>query len=100
MPKSDVTLQDFVDNAEDYGDIAPVLNVGGHPLEPARTAMNDAVTDFFADYPYKFNSMNLPFFYTSSYQQDYVLVNHDGSSVTNLAWLQQGIAVQINSTAL
>jgi hypothetical protein len=100
MPKSDVTLQDFVDNAEDYGDIAPVLNVGGHSLEPARTAMNDAMTDFFADYPYKFNEFNLPFFYTNSYQQDYVSLNADGSSVTNLAWLQQGIAVQINSTAL
>jgi hypothetical protein len=100
MPQSAVTLQNFVDNAEDFGDLAPVLNVGGHSLEPALTAMNDAMNRFFADYPYKFNQINLPFFYTNSWQQDYVLINPNGSSVTNLSWLQQGIAVQINSTAL
>src|SRR5258708_4660492 len=100
MPSSSVKLQDFVDNAKAFGDISPILNVGGYSLEPARTAMNDAMTDFLADYPYKFNEFNLPFFYTNSYQQDYSLVNPDGSSVANLAWLQQGIAVNINSTAL
>jgi hypothetical protein len=100
MPKSAVTLQVFVDNAQSYGDIKPVLTVGGFSLEPACSAMNDAMNGFLADYPYKFNQFNLPFFYTNSWQQDYVLVNPDGSSVTNLAWLQQGIAVQINSTAL
>jgi hypothetical protein len=100
MPKSAVTLQNFVDNAESFGDIKPVLTVGGFSLEPACSAMNDAMSDFLADYPYKFNQFNLPFIYTNSWQQDYVLLNPDGSSVTNLAWLQQGIAVQINSTAL
>jgi hypothetical protein len=100
MPQSEVTLQDFVDNAESFGDLAPVLNVGGHSLEPARTAMNDAMNRFFADYPYKFNEFELPFFYSNSWQQDYALIDEDGNSVTNLAWLQQGIAVQINSTAL
>lgn len=74
MPQSNITLQDFVDNAKAFGDIKAVLEVGGYSLEPAATAMNDAMTGFLADYPYKFNEINLPFFYTNSYQQDYALV--------------------------
>src|ERR1700737_3833809 len=100
MPASNVTLQAFVNNAKSFGDLKPVLTNSGWEADPACSAMNDAMTGFFADYPYKFSEFLLPFFYSNSYQQDYVLVNPNGSSVTNLAFLQTGIAVNINSTAL
>jgi len=95
MPKSATTLQNFVDNAMDFGDIEPVLTAGGHSMEPARTAMNDAMNGLLADYPYKFNEFNLPAFYTNSWQQDYAI-----PGLTTLSWLQKGICVNINSTAL
>jgi len=90
-----VTLQQFVDNAQAFGDIAPVLNVGGYSLEPARTAMNDAMNGFLADYPYKFNNFDLPPFYTNSWQQDYAI-----PGLTTLAWLTRGVCININSSAI
>ena len=92
---STVTLQNFVDNAQAFGDLAPVLNVGGFSLEPARTAMNDAMNGFLADYPYKFNGFNLPPFYTNSWQQDYAI-----PGLTTLAWLTRGVCININSSAI
>jgi hypothetical protein len=87
------TLQNFVDNAQAFGDLRPVLNVGGFSLEPATTAMNDAMNGFLADYPYKFNGFNLPPFYTNSWQQDYAI-----PGLVTLAWLTRGVCVNINAT--
>jgi hypothetical protein len=100
VPKSAVTLQNFVDNAMAFGDLKPVLTASGYSLEPATTAMNDAMNGFLADYPYKFNTFDLPQFYTNSWQQDYALVNPNGTTLTNLSWLQRGICININSTAI
>jgi hypothetical protein len=95
VPKSTTTLQNFVDNAMSFGDIQPVLTASGFSMEPALTAMNDAMNGFFADYPYKFNEFNLPPFYTNSWQQDYAI-----PGLTTLSWLQRGTCFGINSTAL
>lgn len=92
---STVTLQNFVDNAQSFGDLNPVLNAGGYSLEPARTAMNDAMNGFLADYPYKFNGFNLPLFYTNSWQQDYAI-----PGLVTLAWLTRGVCDNISSTAI
>jgi hypothetical protein len=50
-------------------------------------------------FPWKWNEFNLPQFYTNSLQQDYAVVNPNGTSVTNLAWLERGIVIDINNTA-
>jgi len=92
---STATLQKFVQNAKAFGDIRPVLEVGGYSTEPATTAMNDAMNGFLADYPYKFNGFNLPPFYTNSWQQDYAIVG-----LTTLAWLTRGTCININSSAI
>jgi|SRR5208337_1985813 len=92
---STVSLQNVVDNALDFGDIKPVLTAGGHTTQPALAIANDVMNLMCSDFPYKWNEINLPQFYTNSYQQDYALINSDGSSVTNLAVLQRGIAVDI-----
>lgn len=92
---STVTLQKFVQVAKSMGEIRPVLEVGGFEGEPATTAMNDAMNDFLANYPYKFNGFNLPEFYTNSWQQDYAI-----PGLTTLAWLTRGVCIDINSSAI
>jgi hypothetical protein len=96
------TIQYFIDSAKSFGDIEPILNVGGWSPEPALTIANDVANAMLAEsFPYKWNAFNLPFFYTNSWQQDYALVYPDGiTSVTNLAWLQEGTAININSSSI
>ncbi len=58
-------------------------------------------------FPWKWNQFNLPLFYWNSWQQDYALIGEPGAeaedggpSVTNLAWLQEGMAVDINNPSM
>lgn len=98
---STYTLQNVVDRVMSFADIEPVLNVGGFSLEPALTIANDVMTAICATpFPHKWNSTGLPLFYTWSWQQDYALVNPDGSSVYDIEWLEEGTAININSTAI
>lgn len=98
--QSTVTLQALVDIAQAFGDLEPILNVGGQTLQPALTAANDTMNAIAAaSFPWKFFEMILPVFYTNSYQQDYTVVNADGSSLTGLSWLERGIVLDINNTS-
>ena len=100
MAVSTVTIQNIVDIANAFGDIEPVLNVGGSSAQPALTIANDVMTAICAaPFPHKWNELNLPYFYTNSLQQDYALVYPDGSSVTTLSWLERGIVININATS-
>ena len=92
---SSYTLQDEVDNANRFGELEPVLNVGGATSEPACTIATNCMNTFLADYPYKWNSFNLPVFYTNSWQQDYAL-----PGLTTLAYLTDSIVININSTSI
>lgn len=95
-----VTLQDEVDILQTMGDLEPILNVGGQTSLIALTAANNVMNAICGvAFPHKFNEMNVPLFYTNSLQQDYAAVNPDGSSLTNLAWLERGIVIDINNTA-
>jgi hypothetical protein len=83
-----------------FADIEPIFNVPGYTDQPALTIANDVITAICGvPFPHKWNETNLPVFYTSSYQQDYALVNPNGSSVTNVEWLERGIAFDINNGA-
>ena len=98
---STYTLQNVVDRVKGFGDIEPVLNVGGFSLEPAITIGSDVMTAICATpFPHKWNSVGLPLFYTWSWQQDYALVNPDGSSVYDVEWLEEGTAINISSNAV
>lgn len=95
-----VTLQDEVDIMQTMGDLEPVLNVGGQTSIIALTAANNVFSAICGvAFPHKWNEMNTPLFYTNSLQQDYAVVNPDGSSLKNLAWLERGIVIDINNTA-
>src|SRR5215468_3218279 len=69
---SNVTLQQIVDIAQSFGDINPVLNVGGNSSQPALAIATDVMNAIHAvNFPWKWNEYNLPPFYSNSFQQDY-----------------------------
>lgn len=97
---STITLQDEVDIMQTMGDLEPILNVGGMTSLVALTAANNVMSYLFGvPFPWKFNELNIPYFYLNSLQQDYASVDEYGRSLTNLAWLERGIVIDINNTA-
>lgn len=95
-----VTLQDIADFLQSFGDLEPILNVGGQTSKVMISAANIVMAAICGvPFPHKWNEFNTPQFYTNSLQQDYAVVNPDGSSLTNLGWLERGIVVDIQNTA-
>lgn len=91
---STITLQSVVDDAMRFGDLRPVLGVGGSSMEPALTIANDVIAELFSQrYNWKFNSFNVPTFQTISWQNDYAV-----PGITNLGWLENAVCIDINST--
>lgn len=109
MTQSTITLQKIVNIAQSFGDIEPVLNVAGDSSNPALIIATDVMNAICGvNFPHKWNEINLPPFYTNSWQQDYALVwgpqgsgspYVQGQSVTNVAWLERGIVLDINNTS-
>lgn len=98
---SNTTLQNIIDHVVTMAELEPIFNVGGYSIEPARTIATDVMAAICAvNFPHKWNQVELPQFYTFSYQQDYALVNPDGSSVYNVEWLNNGVAFDINNTTI
>lgn len=90
--QSTVTVQAINDSLINMGDIRPVLDVALGQAEPICSMCTDVMATICATgVPWGWNENNFPLFYTNSWQQDYA------STVTNLAWLQKGIAVDINN---
>jgi hypothetical protein len=95
-----ITLQQLVDVAQTFGDLEPILNVGGQAqttaLSCANTVMN-AITG--VNFPWKWNEFNIPPFYTNSFQQDYAATLpaglYSGITLTDVVSvsLSQGTAV-------
>jgi hypothetical protein len=104
MPYSAVstyTIQDEINKIRGFGEIEPVFNMPGWTNTIALTMANDVFTEICGvNFPHKWNETAAPQFYTNSWQQDYALINPNGTSVTNIEWLQRGVAFNINSTSL
>jgi hypothetical protein len=82
------------------GDIQPVLNVAGTSTELPLRVANDVMNAICSvNFPWKWNDILMPQFCTNSYQQDYAGIYPNGTSVTNLSWLERGIVIDINNTA-
>lgn len=84
-------------------DLAPVFQsqVAGFSQEPGLTIINETLAYMCGtNFPWKWNEIILPPFYTSSYQQDYAGINPNGSSIENLGWLQAGDVLDVNNTAV
>jgi hypothetical protein len=98
--QSTVTLQMVVDNVVIDPGLKPILTYGGFASNKALTIANDVMEAMMATtFPFKWSQFNLPLFYSNSWQQDYSLILPNGGSVTNLAWLTEGIAIQINNSS-
>lgn len=98
---SSFTVQNEVDKVLPFAELKPIFDIGGYSTEPALTIATDVMTAILAvNFPHKWNQVFLPQFYTNSFQQDYALVNLDGSSVTNVEWLERGVAFDINNSAI
>jgi hypothetical protein len=100
--QSTITLQQMLDKVLPLGDVNPVLaNVAGYQLEPYITICEDVYSDIVGTaFPHPWNQLKLPLFYSNSFQQDYILLNPNGTSVFNVEWLERGIVVEMTSTAL
>ncbi len=97
---STFNLQNMIDKVRGFALIEPVFNEGGWSTEPAVTIATDVMNEICSvNFPHKWNEINLPFFYTFSWQQDYALINPDGTSVYNVEWLERGVAVDINNNS-
>ena len=100
--QSVLTLQQMLDKVLPLGDVKPVLaDVSGYQLEPFITICTDVYSDIVGvPFPHPWNQIKLPQFYTNSFQQDYALVNPDGSSFFNVEWLESGIVVQMTPSTI
>lgn len=93
--QSTVTLQNIADILSTMVDVEPILSVGGYSNLTMLTIANDVMNEICAQpFPWKWNEIQLPYFYTNSWQQDHAL------PITNLASLQRGIIININSTSI
>jgi hypothetical protein len=100
--QSKITLQKILDKILPLGDVNPVLvNVSGYQLEPFITICTDVYNEIVGlPFPHKWNEVKLPYFYTNSWQQDYALINPNGTSVYNVEWLSRGIVVDMRCTSV
>jgi hypothetical protein len=99
--QSTVTLQTVVNTVKNMGDVQPTFNLVGSSVEFPLAVANDVMNAILSDnFPYKWNEIEMPLFVTNSFQQDYAGIFPDGSSVTNLSWLERGVVIDINNTAL
>jgi hypothetical protein len=80
---SSIPLQHIVDTAQTYGDIEPILNVGGQTQTAALSIANTVMNAICGvNFPWKWNEFNTLPIYTNSYQQDYAMVLPAGVSGT------------------
>ena len=90
--QSTITLQNVADDISSIVDIQPILAVGGYSNRTMLRIANDVMNAICGQsFPWKWNAINVPQFYTNSWQQDYAL------ALTNLASLQRGIVININN---
>jgi hypothetical protein len=98
---SNYTVRSVVDRVITRPELAPLMDDGGYEGEPALTVCTDVMNAICGvNFPHKWNEILLPQFYTSSWQQDYALINLDGTSVYGVEWLARGVAFDINNNSI
>ena len=99
MGNSSFQVQDLVDDARSYAELAPALPTGGYGDAPALSIVNDVVQDMVQGgqdgqpFNFKWNRMLDTPFYINSWQQDYFIPN-----LVNLGWLESCTAVNFSTT--
>lgn len=100
MGNSSVKIQDMVDDANGFPELAPALATGGYSDAVALSATNDTMTSMLMGGPtgvpfnWKWNRVTTGMsFFTNSYQQDYFIPN-----LVNVGWLESCTAVNFSTT--
>lgn len=99
MGQSTVQLQELVDDARSFGEIAPVLPTGGYSVGPALSIANDVKQNMISGGPdgqpfnWKWNRMLEQTFFLNSWQQDYFIPN-----LVALGWLESCTATNFSVT--
>jgi|SRR5579883_920884 len=91
------TGQNIIDSIRVMPDLSPIFQsqVAGFSLEPGLTILNETMAYMLgANFPWKFNEIEISPFYINSYQQDYATTN------TNIGYLTGGDILDVNNTAL
>lgn len=101
MSGSSYSIQNAIDDSMRFGDIKPVLQTAGSSMEPALTIANEVMGELCQrQYNWKWNSFLLAPFCTTSWQNDYAIPYPNGASLLNLGWLENGYAIDINSSQI
>jgi hypothetical protein len=96
MSNSTTQLQSIVDYVNSVGELSPVRPTGGISVNTALGIANDVMADLICRrFPWKWNRMKLPPFYTNSIQQDYAQIG-----LTTVGWLEHAYWTDINNTSL
>lgn len=98
MANSTTKLSDITRFSKTHPEIAPIIQTtaGGAANEPALTIASDVMIELISQAcNWKWNRFILPLFYTNGFQQDYAL-----PGVVNLGWLEHGVLIDINNTAI
>lgn len=102
--QSTYTLQSVYDDLLARGDLDPGWDLAGYTARPILNIANKTFKNICGGkgmFPWKWNEALLPQFYVNSWQQDYALcAGPAGASVTNLGWLQEGMAIDINNPSV
>lgn len=114
--QSTYTLQNVYDDLVAKGDLDPGWDEAGFTVRPIINIANKTFEQLCGGegkFPWKWNQYILPTFIWNSWQQDYALIGNSngqnpgrggaynaGPSCTNLGWLQEGIAIDINNPAM
>ena len=108
--QSTYTLQSVYDDLIAKGDLDPGWDEAGYTVRPVINVANkafEALCGGEGEFPWKWNQILLPLFVYNSWQQDYALIGQPGKapvngdpSLTNLAWLQDGVGVDINNPSM
>lgn len=109
MGNSTRTLQSVIDYVRTFPDVMPTFEIAGFTQAPALTIGNKVMTDMLAEvFPWKWNRMVVPVFYTVGWQQDYASPMAFSQKspaaqqvgISTLSWLENGVIVDINNNAL
>ena len=92
---STITPQYLIKYARTFDWCRPVVGEVGYTQEPALSFANDIMQKIIAqNNPWKWNSYQVPVFYTQPYQQDYpTSVSQDA-----MGWCESGTFIDINNT--
>jgi len=87
-------ISDYINQIRAYPQVVPVLSQSPG-TEPALSIANDVIQIMLAQsLPWKFNRAAAQPFLTVALQQDYI------TSITDLAWIEQGWRIDINNTSI